>query len=55
MNGVLEKLYLIGFTGAELDLISEAIYEMKISTDSDEDILLIRSIDNKIYHASKED
>ena len=43
----------IGFTSDELDLIYESVVEYSYSTETEEDMNIIRSIINKLYEASK--
>ena len=46
---------IIDFTDEELDLICDALEEMRISTDNDKTIFLIEDIADKMWKASKND
>ena len=48
-----EKTYTLVFTDSELDTIFDAVEELKLSTDSADEIENIRSIVSKIYHVCK--
>ena len=49
-----EKTYTLVFTDSELDTIFDAVEELRISTDSDLDIVNVCSIVHKIYQVCKE-
>ena len=59
MNGmkslVGKKIMINDFTDDELDLIFECLDERRISSDDEEEILLIETIMDKIWKASKND
>lgn len=46
-------MYTLVFTDSELDTIFDALEELRISTDNDEEIDTIHSIHHKIYQACK--
>lgn len=45
---------LIDFTDEELDLIYDALDEMRVSSDNDDEVYTIESIFDKILKASKQ-
>lgn len=48
-----EKLFTLVFTDAELDVIYDALEELKLSTDSEDESDTIGSIQQKIYDQCK--
>lgn len=48
-----EKLYTLVFTDSELNTIYDALIELKLCTDSDEELERISSIQDKIYQECK--
>ena len=48
-----EKMYTLVFTDSELDTIFDAVEELRLSTDSDEEIVNVCSIVHKIYQVCK--
>ena len=48
-----EKMYTLVFTDSELDTIFDALEELRLSTDTEEESDTIHSIFDKIYRACK--
>jgi len=46
---------MIDFTDNELDVIYDALEEMRISIEDDDTLLMIKEITNKMWKASKND
>ena len=49
------NVMIIDFTDEELDVIYDALDEMRISTDDEKTVLVIGNITDKMFEASKND
>ena len=49
----MEKLYTLSFTDAELNLIYDALTELELSVDTEEEGSNISELLNKLYQVSK--